>query len=121
MRSKQLIIAAVAGLAIGLAGATTTVLAEEVKDEAREETQEEVIVEGDARELSEEEQIKLMAERYNATQDRERDKVVCKKVQQTGTRFKKTVCRTVGAMDRDSEEARRTLLKELPSVGKQEG
>ena len=63
----------------------------------------------DAVNTSDEEQVEQLAEDYNDSQKDERSKVVCKKEAQTGTRFKKTVCRTVATMDADQENAKRTL------------
>lgn len=65
----------------------------------------------DAVDTADEKQVQELAEDYNASQKDERSKVVCKKEAQTGTRFKKTVCRTVATMETDEENAKRSLSR----------
>ena len=58
---------------------------------------------------SEEDRIQKIAEAYNAEQTDERSKIVCKKEAEVGTRFKKTVCRSMATIEAEREHAKRSL------------
>ena len=67
-----------------------------------------------------EEELEQAAEKYNQKEDNERYKVVCKKEVQVGSRIKKEVCRTQATMERQSDEASRSMDRVRTSVGVQE-
>ena len=59
-------------------------------------------------------ELKQAVDAHNADVAAPEQEVVCRKEAQTGTRFKKTVCRTKAVMDAESEEAKRWAKKPRP-------
>ena len=58
--------------------------------------------------------LKQAMDAHNADVAAPEQEVVCKKEVQTGTRFKKTVCRTKAVMDAESNDAKRWASKPRP-------
>ena len=62
------------------------------------------------------EDLDKAAAAYNQKQEKDRNKVVCKKEAQIGTRIKKKVCRTVATIERQAEEGKALMQRKRISV-----
>ena len=61
-------------------------------------------------------ELKQAVDAHNAEVTAPEQELVCRKEAQTGTRIKKTVCRTRAVVDAESEEAKRWARKPRPVV-----
>jgi hypothetical protein len=54
---------------------------------------------------------------YNDSMSKERDEIVCRRVQVTGSHFKQTVCRTRAEMEQESRDAQEAIMRSKGNSG----
>ena len=99
MQTKYILVALAAGLIMGCAsGAGNEPVPVETAQTAPTFTQEE------KDQMTTEEKVAI----YN-TQEEEKDQIICRRTQITGSHRKRTVCRSLAQIRLEQEEARRTM------------